>query len=174
MRLVRDFVTAAEEEMLAKAVDERPWLDDLKRRVQHYGWRYAYKGRTVSPDDDLGPLPEFLEPYAARVADATGATRPDQIIVNEYLPGQGIAPHVDAPAFGPTIASLSLLSTTFMDLTNGDRRVELRLPERSLLILQGQARTGWRHSIRARKSDVFEGTRVPRARRLSLTFRSVA
>jgi len=36
--------------------------------------------------------------------------------VNEYLPGQGIAPHVDThDAFGPTLLSLSLVSGIVMD-----------------------------------------------------------
>lgn len=41
---------------------------------------------------------------------------PDQVTVNEYLPGQGIASHVDThEAFGPTLLSLSLVSGVVMD-----------------------------------------------------------
>ena len=41
---------------------------------------------------------------------------PDQVTVNEYLPGQGIAAHVDThEAFGHTLLSLSLVSGVVMD-----------------------------------------------------------
>ena len=37
------------------------------------------------------------------------AQRPfEQAIVNEYEPGQGIAPHVDRDCFGPVVATVSL------------------------------------------------------------------
>tara|TARA_R110002020_G_scaffold27552_5_gene88816 strand:- start:4922 stop:5056 length:135 start_codon:yes stop_codon:yes gene_type:complete len=41
-------------------------------------------------------LPDWLLPIARRlVADGFFAAMPDQVIVNECLPGQAIAPHVD-------------------------------------------------------------------------------
>jgi alkylated DNA repair dioxygenase AlkB len=42
-----------------------------------------------------------------------------------------------------------------------------------LLILSGEARYDWTHEIPARKSDVINGARQPRTRRVSLTFRTV-
>lgn len=38
---------------LVSAVDGMPWL---KRRVQHYGYRYDYKARRVVPEMYLGPI----------------------------------------------------------------------------------------------------------------------
>jgi alkylated DNA repair dioxygenase AlkB len=55
----------------------------------------------------------------------------------------------------------------------GAERRSLRLPPRSLLVLAGEARTAWTHAIPARKSDVVEGARVARGRRVSVTFRTV-
>jgi alkylated DNA repair dioxygenase AlkB len=101
---------------------------------------------------------------------------PDQVIVNEYLPGQGIARHVDCvPCFGPVVLSLSLGSACVMDLHAPEtlERISLPLPRRSLLVLAGPARSAWSHSITARKADVIDGVRTPRARRVSLTFRTV-
>jgi alkylated DNA repair dioxygenase AlkB len=78
--------------------------------VQHYGWRYDYRERRVTEEMRLGPLPDWLLPAAEAVGDLPEFDRrPDQVIVNEYLPGQGISAHVDCePCFGPAIASLSL------------------------------------------------------------------
>ena len=42
-----------------------------------------------------------------------------------------------------------------------------------LLILSREARYDWTHEIPARKSDVIDGVRRARARRVSLTFQTV-
>ena len=42
--------------------------------------------------------------------------RPNHVLVNEYLPGQGIMPHTDGPAFFPMVSTVSLGSHTFLDL----------------------------------------------------------
>jgi alkylated DNA repair dioxygenase AlkB len=52
-------------------------------------------------------------------------------------------------------------------------QVSLWLAPRSLLLLQGAARYEWHHGIPARKSDLRNGQRVQRQRRVSLTFRTV-
>ena len=38
--VVRDFVTPAEERRILERIASAPWLRDLNRRVQHYGFRY--------------------------------------------------------------------------------------------------------------------------------------
>jgi alkylated DNA repair dioxygenase AlkB len=173
LRLVADYVDEAGAAALVAAIDAAPWRDDLKRRVQHYGYRYAYSARRVDAAQALGPLPDWLAALAeAMVADAGFARAADQVIVNEYLPGQGISGHVDClPCFGPAIASLSLLSGTTMTFIGPDRgRVDVWLPARSLVVLTGPARATWKHAIAGRRGDPGHG---PRGRRLSLTLRTV-
>jgi alkylated DNA repair dioxygenase AlkB len=53
------------------------------------------------------------------------------------------------------------------------QKTSLFLPPRSLLLLQGDARYHWQHGIAKRKSDVVDGVKIQRRRRVSLTFRSV-
>ncbi|AWZ02807.1 2OG-Fe(II) oxygenase superfamily protein [Rhodobiaceae bacterium] len=175
--LINDFVSVGREQELLSVIDNAPWLQDLRRRVQHYGWRYDYKARRVSEDAWLGPLPNWLQQEIGRFSGSgLFDETPDQVIVNEYEPGQGIAPHVDCvPCFGPIIASLSLggrVEMRFENTATGKKR-ETLLPARSLLVLTGPARYEWRHNIPARKSDVIDGRRVGRKRRISLTFRRV-
>ncbi|MEQ8434083.1 MAG: alpha-ketoglutarate-dependent dioxygenase AlkB [Oceanicaulis sp.] len=176
-RIIRNFVSAQEAERLLMAIDASPWRADLKRRVQHYGWRYDYRERRVTQEMRLGPPPDWLLPLAEAVGElAEFDRRPDQVIVNEYRPGQGIAAHVDCePCFGPAIASLSLGGSAEMVFSNrrSGERGALMLAPLNLLILAGQARYDWTHEIPARKSDVIDGERRPRARRVSLTFRTV-
>lgn len=171
------FLSASAATALVGLIDAQPWRDDLQRRVQHYGYRYDYRARRVTESEYLGPLPGWLDALAARlVADGAFSKKPDQVIVNEYQPGQGIAPHVDCePCFGGVIASLSLLSACQMDFrrVGFDESRSLVLEPISLLVLFGPARWNWTHGIVARKSDVVDGQRVARRRRASLTFRTV-
>ncbi|PZP85944.1 MAG: alpha-ketoglutarate-dependent dioxygenase AlkB [Azospirillum brasilense] len=175
LRYLPDFITASEEMELLHWIDQQPWLTDLKRRVQHYGYRYDYKARNISRELQLGALPEQLEHYTVKLAENLFANKPDQVIVNEYLPGQGISSHTDCiPCFGPTIVSLSLGSSCVMDFEGPeDDRHTLLLEPRSLLLLSDDARYRWKHSIAARKSDRIHGSTIKRERRVSLTFRSV-
>lgn len=125
----------------------------------------------------LGPLPGWLQQQAIRLLeDGIFEEAPDQVIVNEYLPGQGIAAHVDCePCFGPVIASLSLGAPIMMSFGNKRTRevIEADLAPRSLLVLSGLGRYEWTHSILARKTDMVDGATRQRARRVSLTFRTV-
>ena len=172
---IPDLISIAEEIALLSAIDEQSWLLDLKRRVQHYGYRYDYKARKLVPSMYLGPLPEWTDFIVDRlVSEGHMPERPDQMIVNEYVPGQGISTHVDCiPCFGPAICSLSLGSQCVMDLAsvNSDEKMSVILERRSALVLSDEARYLWRHSIAGRKTDRIQGLAVPRGRRVSLTFR---
>lgn len=39
---IPNFITATEHDLLLPQIDQQPWLTDLKRRVQHYGYKYDY------------------------------------------------------------------------------------------------------------------------------------
>ncbi len=174
---IPDYITHDDETRLLTQLDQQPWSSELRRRVQHYGYRYDYKARMITPDMQAAPLPPWLQELARRVQqDSYTPNQFDQVIVNEYLPGQGIADHVDCvPCFGDGILSLSLGSGCAMHFTEQQTRtrVPLWLAPRSLLLLQGAARYQWLHGIPARKSDLCNGQRVQRGRRVSLTFRTV-
>lgn len=174
---LENYISENEADRLVQDIDAAPWRTDLKRRVQHYGYRYDYKARQARREDYLGSLPELFQHLAERLtAEGHFQTLPDQVIVNEYQPGQGISAHIDCqPCFGETIASLSLLSACvmrFASLTHS-QLMELHLQPASLLVLSGDARHLCTHAIPSRKTDVFEGQKHFRSRRLSLTFRTM-
>lgn len=171
------FVSSEEQATLAAILDNGAWSTELKRRVQHFGYRYDYKARAITPEAYLGPLPEWLGMFAERLV-AAGYCRdlPDRVIANEYRPGQGISAHVDCvPCFDDTIVSISLLSAcgmVFRDLRGPAMRSVLLQPC-SCILLSDSGRYGWTHEIPARKSDIVNGIKVLRSRRISLTFRKV-
>lgn len=174
---LENYISQEGARMLFQHVDAALWRSDLKRRVQHYGYRYDYKTRQARREDYLGPLPGFLQKFADRLTDdGHFETTPDQVIVNEYLPGQGISAHVDCrPCFGDTIAMLSLLSGCVMRFADQEssRKIDLYLQPSSLVVMRGPARQTWTHAIPSRKSDTVAGQKHVRSRRISLTFRTM-
>jgi len=177
LHYLSDFLAPNQEDDLLAAIDREPWLDDLKRRVQHYGYKYDYRARSVDLEMYLGALPEWAQNVSNRLqSNGWFKVQPDQLIVNEYQPGQGIAPHIDCePCFADTIASVTLGSGCSMDFTRlaDATKKSMYLEPRSIVVLTGEARYDWKHSIAPRKSDPVDGLRVVRARRVSLTFRNV-
>ena len=102
---------------------------------------------------------------------------PDQVIVNEYEPGQGISSHIDCePCFANMIVSLSLGSGCVMDFISKldkAKKIPVWLAPRSIIVLRDEARYKWLHGIAPRESDQWAGQKYERQRRVSLTFRKV-
>lgn len=165
---------------LLSSLDAAEWSTQLRRRVQHYGHRYDYGRRSVARDPLIAaapPIPGWARQQAVRlVREGIMDSEANQVIINEYQPGQGISPHVDCvPCFGPVVAAISLGSACVMDFTHpaDGTKVAISLAPGSLCVMSGPARYTWRHSIAARKSDPTAAGRVPRTRRVSVTFRTV-
>lgn len=177
LRYMPNFVSEKEQIKLISHIDSQIWSKDLKRRTQQYGYKYDYSKKKVNAFSFLGKIPYWLDFYCYKLVDAGYfKSIPDQIIINEYLPGQGILKHIDnVEGFGDTIATLSLNSTCIMQLEN--KRVDLcgdiPLAALSLLVMSHEARYDWFHSIPARMHDTIVDQVIPRNRRISLTFRTV-
>jgi len=177
LKYVTEFLSNVEHDRIWTEIYSEPWLGDLKRRVQHYGWKYDYKVRSIDYSMYLGKLPPWAKIIANRLFE-TGymSDIADQLIVNEYKPGQGISPHVDCePCFGNTIVSISMGSSLVMDLVNlkSKQKIEILLEPNSLIVISDEARYKWTHGIAARKTDVLNNQRIDRRLRISLTFRKV-
>lgn len=124
---------------------------------------------------------------------------PNHCLVNEYLPGQGIMPHEDGPAYYPITATVSLASHTVLEIyektATGEREQEpkwriLQEP-RSLLVTTGDIYSTTLHGIAERDLDdnldeehianwhllgdpaVYTSGSARRHKRLSLTYRDV-
>ncbi len=172
---IPNFISESEHDALLSIIDVQSWLTDLKRRVQHYGYKYDYKARNILPDSYLGELPQWLGDLQERLfTDGIFKQKPDQAIINEYLPAQGISAHIDCvPCFDGVIVSLSLGSDVVMQLTSGKKKHNVFLEKCSLIVLSSEARYKWQHAIPARKSDIVDGVKLERQRRVSITFRKV-
>src|ERR1700676_3623219 len=124
-----DFLTVQEERDLLALLRTLPFYEfklhgvAAKRRVLHFGLRYALESRVLSTAPEI---PSQFEPLRRRAAEFAGVA-PDecsQILVNEYRPGAGIGWYHDSPAFG-IVAGISLgarCTMQFQHGTGGERR----------------------------------------------------
>lgn len=173
---IPDYISLDEQNLLLSIIAQQEWSTKLKRRVQHYGYRYDYKSGLLASSSYLGALPNWLQNIANRLfSDRLTAKLPDQVIINEYEPGQGISKHIDCvPCFGNTIISLSLGSPCIMDFTQDcSENLPILLLPGSIIVMQNAARYDWQHGIAARKKDHCQDRKITRTRRVSLTFREV-
>lgn len=166
---IPDFITQEEHDRLLRYIDAARWSTEWKRRVQPYGESYGSLHSL-----NAKPIPVWgMELVAQLYREGHTDFLCDQLLVNEYLPGQGISPHVDYNSFDRTVASLSLGSACIMDFEHVEtgEKHQLWLEPRSILIMDGEARYQWMHGIAPRKKDVWNGAPFTRGRRVSITFR---
>ena len=145
------------------------------------------------------PLPIWLQSVVDDVNSTGifGHHPANHVLLNEYLPGQGIMPHLDGDLFYPTITTVSLGSHTVLDFyeplkDDGDHRsledrfqFSLFVRPRSLLVLKEDLYHKYLHGIREVDSDQdcegvvikrYEGgggKMISRGTRISLTIRNV-
>jgi DNA oxidative demethylase len=153
LQLWPDFVSCEEERALERAVDATPlapfqfgqWQG--KRLTASFGHAYDFgRGRL----EDAPRFPDWLQQLAQRVSVLCGGAQFVQGLVIRYDPGAQIGWHRDRPQFG-AVAGLSLTSAARLRLRRrnaaGFERRTVELPQRSLYLLDGEARWEWEHSI---------------------------
>lgn len=172
--ITEEFITPEYEQELIKNILNSEWDTSISRRTQQYGYKYNYKSRDIKLRDYLGSFPEWLDKLVDYLVDKTSISRPTQVIINEYEPGQGIAPHIDSEIFDDHICSLSLNDGIIMDFQDRYNTYHIHLKNRSLLEMTNEARYLFTHSIASRKTDIINGMRVRRNVRYSITFRRLA
>lgn len=171
----QNFISKHDEQNLIAEIDNSEWNNSLKRRVQHYGFEYNYKkiaSNTIL--SKAAPIPNELEKLQRKIEQFISYEY-DQLIINEYLPGQGISSHVDCiPCFDNKIAIISLLSGCTMEFKKYSIKKTIFLEANSLLVISDEARYNWKHAIIGKKSDQINNYKIMRQRRVSCTFRKVS
>jgi alkylated DNA repair dioxygenase AlkB len=173
--LYHDLISELMEDDLIKEIDSQAWVIDYDRRLQYYG----YRNELESPYD-LIPFPVAMPPLIYELSENLAeqkilSMQPDQVIINEYAPGEGLRPHKDRNYFENQICGVNLGSgciMRFIKIAGGDV-VDVEVPRRSVYVMQDDARYKWNHSIPSRKKDVVDGNVKHRERRLSITYRKV-
>lgn len=172
-------LSEAEEKQLIESLEKDPnWFSvgnsDNSRKVLHYGFTYNYSSAgKLEEAPAFSETIQWLRSKIREIHPVPAELELNQCIVNKYLPGQGIASHIDKTTFKNYICCVTIGSGATMEFTKGDETVTLFTEPRSLYIMSGEARYDWKHGMRSRKSDVVDGKKKIRETRYSLTFRTV-
>jgi alkylated DNA repair dioxygenase AlkB len=156
-RYRQNFISEGEEHALLEAIGTVAFSDFemrgvvARRRVAFFGESYD---RTMA-----GPLPEFLLPLRAEIAQFAGvhSDKFAMALINEYRPGTPIGWHRDAPQYD-VVAGISLLSSCRMKFRPyrshapaiSERRSathEIVLDRRSAYLMTEASRTAYEHHI---------------------------
>jgi alkylated DNA repair protein alkB family protein 6 len=163
---VSSFISEDEEKALLNKIAAAPkprWKQLSRRRLQT--WPSDLTNNTLLES----PLPSWLvDPIIPRITsytlDSMSQTHifsdsphglPNHVLINEYLPGQGIMPHKDGSAYHPVVCTVSLGASLCLDLyaTKEDGMRETKpkwrifQEPRSLLITTGELYTDFLHGI---------------------------
>jgi len=165
-----EIITATESDFLMEQLMRLEFVSHAmrgrttKRKMHCFGWNYESNRRTLSRAADQ--IPDWLIFLRDRCAAVAGAEVGDfqQAIVTLYdRKDAGIGPHTDAPAFGPILLGVSLLSAAEMIFERDNIRCDITLEPRSLYVMKDEARYQWKHAI----------CRTLNPPRMSVVFRSV-
>nr|XP_036225655.1 alpha-ketoglutarate-dependent dioxygenase alkB homolog 6 isoform X5 [Bactrocera oleae] len=193
---IPNFITSEEEKRILSQISRTPkpkWTQLLNRRLINYGGVPHPNGMLAEE------IPEWLQVYMGKINNLNffQSQKANHVLVNEYLPGQGIMPHTDGPLFHPIISTITCGSYTKNDndteplqreyLTR-EINFKMLLEPRSLLILKDELYNNYLHGIDEVKQDVLcdkicnyencervhkVGSILKRGIRISLTIRHV-
>ncbi|XP_057323433.1 alpha-ketoglutarate-dependent dioxygenase alkB homolog 6 isoform X3 [Microplitis mediator] len=196
---IQNFINDNEEEELIKYVNSSPlpkWTQLSNRRLQNWGGIPHQKGMIAEE------IPNWLKKYMDRISSFNifnNDKLPNHVLINEYLPGQGIMGHTDGPLFHPIVTTITCGSHTLLEFTKRlDTNEEQRqlkpefsfiLERKSLLVLKDKLYHDYLHSISECNYDIIDknlirninlcsnnyddGEKLDRKTRISLTIRHV-
>ncbi|KAJ3236965.1 Alpha-ketoglutarate-dependent dioxygenase alkB 6 [Chytriomyces hyalinus] len=184
---IPNFITSAEETRLLNKVYQAPqskWVNLSNRRLQNWGATTPKEGSTTAI---AHPLPDWLNTTAVSISNAViecaadannnttkdisrvfSETTPNNCLINEYLPGQGIMPHTDGPAFKSAVATVTLGSHCVLDFYHKDKGAgrdvdpdfSLLLQPRSLVIIHDDLYNNYLHGIKEVTQDMVQKSSV--------------
>ncbi|XP_018574432.1 alpha-ketoglutarate-dependent dioxygenase alkB homolog 6 [Anoplophora glabripennis] len=158
---ISNFITRDEESHIIKNVYSAPkpkWTFLSNRRLQDYGGIPHEKG--MIPEK----IPSWLQVYMNKIDELNlfEGKKVNQVLINEYLPGQGIMPHTDGPIFSPIITTITCGSHTILEFwENSECRTkvcDLLLERCSLVIIKNDMYSKYLHSISEVATDVISST----------------
>jgi hypothetical protein len=152
------------------------------------GWNFA-NGREVMlfggvPHPNgaiLEMFPSWLEQISVSLAPLCGGIAPNQVLLNRYSIGEGIAPHQDGPLYESVAAIISLESSAMIHFERGaapvsdgnasetntfttaspgpeDAGISVFLPASSLFVFKDKYYECCSHCVPARTSDVVSSS----------------
>jgi alkylated DNA repair dioxygenase AlkB len=151
------FLSLAQEAQLLEVIRTLPFEEAqykewrARRRIVSFGGRYDFTRQELTPGP---PIPEFLLPLRARLAEWAGIPeqRIQHAMIAEYRPATPLGWHRDVPQF-EDVLGVSLLGPARLRFrpwptAPGQRATRtIDLEPRSAYQMQGAARWQWQHAV---------------------------
>jgi alkylated DNA repair dioxygenase AlkB len=163
LTVINNYIDTKTHTDLIVNINNSYWSKSLSRYTQHYGYIYNYNSYGI---EQSAPIPEWITSLFPN-------KNYDQCIINRYLPGEGISPHIDSNIFADEICTLSIGSKCIMYFTKDTNVKQVILKPCSLIIMKEDARTDWKHGILARKSNLIHRLRKKRETLYTITMRTI-
>lgn len=169
---IENYLSEDELNMIKNKINEEIDLvpitkSSASRKVAHYGYYYLYDRSGLK---EAPKIPNYLESFVLperinKLVNEDLVNVPfEQLIINEYLPGQQIAFHIDhVKQFGPMIACITVGQSVPIKFKYGSVEKIINVKEGSMYIMTEDARYKWQHSLRNATTN----------NRYSLTYRTI-
>ncbi|XP_016371035.1 alpha-ketoglutarate-dependent dioxygenase alkB homolog 4-like [Sinocyclocheilus rhinocerous] len=175
--LWENFVSEDEERELITRMDQDVWRESQSgHRKQDFGPKVNFKKRVCV--GNFTGLPAMSRHLVDRMSKAPqlASFKPVEQCNLDYDPlrGSAIDPHDDSWLWGEHLVTINLLSDTVLtmsldrgwgDMDDGEVRVAVHSPRRSLIVLYGTSPHRWKHAIH--RKDIHR-------RRVCSTFRELS
>jgi len=207
---IADFISHDEERYILGKIAAAPkprWKQLSKRRLQTWP---SDLNKNILLESELPPW--LTEPVISRILSLPVSHTeeghifqnsphgsPNHVLINEYLPGQGIMPHKDGAAYHPVVCTVSLGASLCLDVyaskkdgtTEDNPRWRILQEPRSLLVTTNALYTDYLHGIAEineethldsvsisnwdllKSAEEFTNGSLERQTRISLTYRDV-
>lgn len=161
LSIIENFETNENIITLLENINKCKWNKEISRDTMHFGKRYNYSTRSL---EDTVPIPDWFNGINSKIEKIFGK-EVEQIIINKYKTGQGIAPHIDHTGhFGSIIASFSINAEVPLIMSRSGFETETYMMKHaSLAVLKDDARYKWKHSLKNNTDKT----------RISITFRTL-
>lgn len=172
VHIIENFISENEELNLINSINSSKWIDSQSgRRKQDFGPKVNFKKRKIKISAFSG-LPAYSEMmyHRMKTLEVLKNFLPVEMCNLEYDPvrGSAIDPHFDDFwLWGERLVTINMLSDTVMSMNNEKNpfvEVNIPLPRLSLVILYGEARYDWKHSIK--RENIL-------SKRIAITFREL-
>lgn len=168
LSLLQNFINVSDGVLLFTMLESINWDQQISRDTMQYGEKYyMFLSKSFNESAQISKMPNWLQEIANHIELIASFKRPiNHVILNRYHPGESISPHVDNIVdFGSIIAILSLGIDANMTFFLGDQQVSILIPNLSLLIMSGESRYLWKHSLKLKYTSI--------SNRISISFRYI-
>lgn len=172
IRYIPNVISELDEKSIIEQIQCTPtqrWTKLRNRSLQQWGGKVTINGLV-----NIESIPQYMNCCIERVQSMNifidNDIQPNHVLLNQYLPAQGISPHMDGPLYTPLVTILSLQSTVMLKfygrLPNGSQLnhhlYSVLCEPRSLLVFSDDIYCNMWHAIDMSAHDIVDHRTINR------------